>query len=546
MGTINIKAKGSVKHRKAEKAHLDHAKENAHANWMGGPSYDIENPIYNLRLAASSCFFGEPMYYHKDSKETPYRFSSSARLDMGQIDYLRKTLNAVDPCEWRGMSPTDLMESAIDKALDFDAEATLIEAVRLRNEENIRTTPQVILVRAANHPSVKGTGLVRRYAPDIIKRVDELAVQTAYQIEKFGRKGIPNSLKNKAWRDAFTKFDEYQLAKYRMENRCVKTVDVMNLCHPASDAVSKLAKGELKNTGNTWESLISEKGSDKDSWTEAVSVMGHMALLRNLRNLISNDVPQKEYVKKLVEGAEKGKQLPFRYYSAYKAVENAGGNCAGVLDAIEDCFDVSLKNLPHFNGRTMSLCDNSGSAWGTTTSSMGTMHVAEIANLTAAITARVSDEGHVGIFGDRLKTMDLRKRSSVFEEVNKISEIGHGIGGGTEHGIWLFWDQAIKKKEHWDNVFIYSDMQAGHGGLYGTGGYNDYIWSSRGYGSDYIDVPKLIIEYRNRVNPDVNVFCVQVAGYQDTIIPEFYDKTYILGGWGDGLLRFSANMVNAQ
>lgn len=35
---------------------------------------------------------------------------------------------------------------------------------------------------------------------------------------------------------------------------------------------------------------------------------------------------------------------------------------------------------------------------------------------------------------------------------------------------------------------------------------------------------------------------VQVAGYQDTIIPEFYDKTYILGGWGDGLLRFAASM----
>ena len=25
-------------------------------------------------------------------------------------------------------------------------------------------------------------------------------------------------------------------------------------------------------------------------------------------------------------------------------------------------------------------------------------------------------------------------------------------------------------------------------------------------------------------------------------MPEFYDRTYILGGWGEGLLRFAAAM----
>jgi hypothetical protein len=38
------------------------------------------------------------------------------------------------------------------------------------------------------------------------------------------------------------------------------------------------------------------------------------------------------------------------------------------------------------------------------------------------------------------------------------------------------------------------------------------------------------------------VYLVQVAGYQDTLIPEFYDRTYILGGWGDGLLKFADKM----
>jgi len=546
MSTINKKANGTIKGRRASKDHKEYVAKNAHSNWMGGPSYKIGDPIFNLRLAASSCFFGEPMYYHKDSGDKSSCRSRSSYLNSlgtGQLAYLRETLNAIDPNEWRGKTPVELMESAIDAALEYDAEATLKEAVRLRNEDYIRTTPQVIMVRAANHSAVKGTGLVRKYGPQIIKRVDELAVQTAYQIEKFGRKGIPNSLKSKAWRDAFAKFDEYQLSKYRMENRCVKTVDVMNLCHPSSDAISKLAKGELKITGKTWEALLSEKGSNKESWEESVSLMGHMALLRNLRNLLENGVNTKKFLDKLVEGAEKGKQLPFRYYSAYQAVANGGGSqLAPVLDAIEDCLEVSLNNLPHFDGRVMSLCDNSGSAWNTTTSSMGTMHIAQIANLTAAITARVSDEGHIGIFGDRLKDFGVRKKSSIFDQVKKMDTDGHNIGGGTEHGIWLFWDKAIKQKEHWDSVFIYSDQQAGHGGLYGTGGYDNYIWGNRSGGNDYIDIPKLIMDYREKVNPDVMVYCVQIAGYQDTIIPEFYDKTYILGGWGDGLLRFASQM----
>ena len=102
--------------------------------------------------------------------------------------------------------------------------------------------------------------------------------------------------------------------------------------------------------------------------------------------------------------------------------------------------------------------------------------------------------------------------------------------------------QAIRKREHWDTVFVFSDMQAGHGGLYGTNAnaYKDYRWGGK---SNYIDVPRLIARYRQKVNPQVNVFLVQVAGYQDTIIPEFYERTYILGGWSDGLLRFAAAMA---
>ncbi|MEL6177744.1 MAG: TROVE domain-containing protein [Myxococcota bacterium] len=512
----------------------------AHLNWMGGLSYTLSNPLHRLRMAASSCFFGEPMYYHRDRGDRrPVRHQPASRLSDAQVVHLRETLGAMDPQEWRGLSPAELMERAIDEALAHDPEATLQEAVRLRHEEHIRTTPQVILVRAAHHASVRGTGWVRQYGRRIIARADEPAVGLAYQLHRFG-KPVPNALK-KAWRDALERFDDYQLAKYRLENRAIKTVDVVNLVHPRSEAVDRLVRGQLKTTDRTWEAIISASGSNAEAWTRAVDVMGHMALLRNLRNLVKVGLDPEVFVQRLVDGAKRGKQLPFRYYSAHRALGSEAPKA--VLKGVERCLKASLGNLPTFQGRVMSLCDNSGSAHGTTTSSMGTMTIASIANLTAVLTAMNSEEGHVGVFGDRLEVfpVDAARKTSVFTHLKRAERLGKGIGGGTENGIWLFWDRAIREAEHWDAVFVYSDMQAGHGGLFGTNpkAYSDYRWGGSG---QHIDVPRLIKDYRRKVNPEVKVFLVQVAGYQDTIVPEFYDRTWILGGWGEGLLRFAASM----
>lgn len=518
------------------------AEREGHKNWMDGTSFDISNPLVRLRIAASSCFFGEPMYYHRD-KDAPkpgirLRTPETPALTRVQLEKLRKELDAFDPVEWRGLSPKQLLERAIDQALDFDPMETLYEAVRLRLDEHIRTTPQVILVRAAHHPKVRGTGLVREAAKLVIQRADEPAAQLAYQLSEYGAKApIPNALKN-SWRDALERFDEYQLAKYQQGDREVKLVDVVRLVHAKGPVIDKLVKSELKNTGKTWEAIISAEGSTPEAWEKAIDVMGHMGLLRNIRNLLQKNVPQGLFLDKLVAGAKHGKQLPFRYYSAFRAV---GRDASGkVKQAIEKCLNISIGNLPKFPGRLMALCDNSGSARGMPTSSLGSMQVSSIANLQAILAALCADDGYVGIFGDELKVMGVNPSSSVFDQLEKADALGEEVGAGTENGIWLFWRDAIKKKEHWDNVFVFSDMQAGHGGLYGTdsSAYSEFKWQ----GSAHIDVPKLINKYRAEVNPNVNVYLVQVAGYQDTIVPEFYKRTYILGGWGEGLLRFAAQM----
>ena len=38
------------------------------------------------------------------------------------------------------------------------------------------------------------------------------------------------------------------------------------------------------------------------------------------------------------------------------------------------------------------------------------------------------------------------------------------------------------------------------------------------------------------------VYLVQTAGYKDVLIPEYFDKTFILGGWSSNIPLFAAKM----
>jgi hypothetical protein len=519
-------------------------REQAHLNWMTGPSYFLDNPLHTLQMVAASCFFGEPSYYSDESLSKQLCYSpdddESCFITFAS---LRETLQALDPQEWRSLTHKEVLEQSIDKALAFSPEETLKLAAEIRQKWLIRVTPQVILVRAANFPSLKGTGLVRKWAREIVRRSDEVTTGMAYQLSVFG-KPIPNALK-RSWSDFLTSQSEYSLAKYRQERRQVKMVDVVNLTHSHSSSIQKLMTHQLTTTDQTWEAVLSQAGKQggvtRQTWESIIPKMGHMALLRNLRNFLDKDVPTSVFLSRLTDqGAVlKGKQLPFRYWSAYKAVTPYGN--PQVLDALENCLTLSLGELPIFSGRVMSLCDNSGSAQNSTLSSMSDMSVAEVGNLTGLLTGIRSEEGYVGVFGDLLEIHPVRKLASIMSQMHQLDILRDNIGQSTETGIWLFWRQALEREEHWDHVFVYSDMQAGHGGLY-TEGDIDPEYRIAAYQRNYIDVPKLIAAYRAKVNPKVNVYLAQIAGYSDSILPEFFYRTVIFGGWSSGLLHFAAEM----
>jgi hypothetical protein len=344
-----------------------------------------------------------------------------------------------------------------------------------------------------------------------------------------------SSLIKRTWAEKLQEYSRYQLNKYKGK----KLIDLVRISHAFSPDIDELMKtGTLKveESERTWENLKSEG----KTWTEILEKIEipHMALLRNLRGIFTeiNDAEvAKSVTEKLKSGVLNGKQFPFRYWSAYKAIgkENDVNHKGILMDALEECMDIAVDNMPKLKGKTISLSDNSGSAWGSCNSEYGSVYVAEIANLSSLITGKNSEEGEIGLFGDRLIVEPVSKRNGLLSQLKKVNAVEQGegrLGGGTENGIWLFFDDATKNKKHYDNIFIYSDMQAGHGGLYGTNPreYEDFIHGGNGR---HIDVLALVSKYRKEVNPKVNVFSIQVAGYDNSALPENLYRGAILAGW---------------
>ena len=515
-------------------------------NFMGGVSYEF-NPLDTLKMVSASSIFGEPQYYRTSGLKDVGFYGNKTAISYYLFDIPY------------GTTASQLMIDSINKALDYDYKQTLEWALKLRNDYYMRLNPQLIMVLASVHPKRKeftteNPGLFKEINSKIMRRADEPASQLSLYLYLNGDKSKLPSILKRSWCDRLTTASKYELAKYK--NADIGLIDTVRICHAHNISIDELmTTGTIKTDDEmaTWEKLRSNGKSFKEI-LETIR-MPHMALLRNLRNIFmelnegTDDELAKNILETLVNGVESGKQFPFRYYQALKQVKhNEKVHFRTMLiDKLEECIDKSIENMPRLKGKTACLSDNSGSAWGTFNSEYGSMTVAEIDNLSSVITAMSSDDGTVFTFGDKLLESPISKRNGALTQTEIISADAHKkVGMSTENGIWLFFKDAIEKNIKYDNIFIYSDMQAGHAGLYGKG--SDYVIDNESYGTGngynkYIDVLKLINKYRAVVNPKVNVFCTQTAGYDNVLIPEYLYRGALLYGWTGKECVFSKTII---
>lgn len=517
-------------------------------NFMDGESY-VYSPLATLKMISASSIFGEPSYYRDGGiGKRSTRYSARGNEIWSKLlDYI------IIPKEYNGKSTTDIMTEAIDASLDYDYEGTLNWAVELRTVYNVRLNPQIIMVRAAIHPKRKEFTAnnkvnFRFINCQVMQRADEPMVQIAYClfINNGKKNNIPNILK-RSWSDKLSSLKPYAINKYK--NAEIGMINAVRICHANSENINELmSTGDIQvsNSETTWEQMRSA-GKDWMYILENCNI-SHMALIRNLRNIFSeidNVAIADAVIAELKRGVLHGKQFPFRYYSAYKAIRDSNVHHKDILlDALEDCVDISIANMPQLSGKTICLTDNSGSAWGTIPTEYGSVTIAEIDNLSSILTAKCSDEGYVGVFGDRLKIIPISKNDKVLRKLSEINKIGKEIGMSTEGGIWTFFQKATKNKDKFDNIFIYSDMQAGHGELYGTSTQQQEYRNADCSCGMYINVFQCLLNYRRQVNKNVNMFSVQTAGYDNSILPEYAYRTSMMSGWTGKEAMFAKMLID--
>lgn len=228
-------------------------------------------------------------------------------------------------------------------------------AIEAREVMNLRHVPLWIVRNMA--ASTKHKHLVSSTMTRIIQRPDELTeFLSLYWLKK--RQPLSAQVK-KGLAAAFTKFDEYQLAKYNRDT-AVKLKDVLFLSHakPKDDAQAKMWTRLIENKlaiPDTWEVALSAGTDKKEAWTRLLKErkLGAMALLRNLRNMEKADIPP-ALIEECLDAANFRRVLPFRFIAAAKYNPH-------IEDAIERAMLKSLAEMPKLPGMTVLLLDSSGS-----------------------------------------------------------------------------------------------------------------------------------------------------------------------------------------
>lgn len=262
----------------------------------------------------------------------------------------------------------------------------------------------------------------------------------------------------------------------------------------------------LKAAGATWEWLAGwlndGKGMDADAWAAVLPSMGYMARLRNIRNVEQAGVPA-SVLDGLAgylmdpERVARSKQLPMRFLSAYKEMENS----LRWAWPLEQGLEHSLDNVPVLPGRTLILVDLSWSMFHAI-SDQSKLAFWEAAAIFGTALARRAEHADVVAYGSSSRVVKLDRTTSVLSAVRK--HFGSDMGGTDTFGAV----SAHYRRGFHDRVVILTDEQ--HSG------------------------------YRSptaAVDPGTPVYTWNLAGYQAGHGPSGEGNRHTFGGLSDAAFR---------
>lgn len=455
-------------------------------------------------------------------------------------------------------------------------------AIYARQKGNMRSSSHLLASILPNR--IAGTEWAKNFYERIVVRPDDISeILSAYYVHN---KSLPNAMR-KGFKKAFEKFDPYQLDKYKMNNRSISLVDLVNLLHPTPHGKMKKAYEDLvltkgKNLHTMYESKILEKersaaGKTKqkdvaEAKAEAISTvldnpagMPIMNLLRNLRAILI-DAPDKveEACRQLTvrDKILKSRLLPFRFATAYQEIEkltygqcyDKGGSISfesdrkgqvsevefvslkgRILGALETAINISCENIPELEGNVAILIDHSGSVRGdggghSRVSPFSETTTAMIGNLFGCMMAYKQKDTYIGLFGDKLIATPINRDEGVLGNAASTFREGAKCGGATENGLYEFLETCIKERKKIDNLIIFSDM------VIGSGGYGPWDMSSR-YKRSFKDV---FDDFR-KLNPQCHTACVNIRATSGKSVFHRSMNVTEISGWSTSVFDIIAS-----
>ena len=395
-------------------------------------------------------------------------------------------------------------------------------AVYTRRENGLRSVSHLVAGELAKRKDVKGASWLRKFYRRVVRRPDDVLEILAY-LQGHGQpdlRKLSNAMK-RGLGDALTGFDAYQLAKYKGEGKAITLVDAVNLLHPKSTvALTALMKGALK-PAETWETKLTQAGQTAakegmtneqktalkgQAWMDLLRArkLGYLACLRNLRNIADQSPEALPLALEFLtdpKQVEKSLVFPFQFFTAAEALTGSPAATNAVRNALNKAMELSLSNVPVFEGPTLIAFDNSGS-----------MHhpskrPAIIAALFAAVLFKAGKDADVISFSSNATYVHANPGDSLQTLANVF--MGSGRPQGTNfHAIFQTARRAYKR------IVILSDMEA-------WAGHYTPAAAFKAYKHQFECDPQVITFNLNSVSgtmqfPEPKV--ASLAGFSDTVL----------------------------
>lgn len=323
-------------------------------------------------------------------------------------------------------------------------------AIKARHEGNLRHVPLLICAAMAKH---HGGTIVADTIESVVSRADELTelVMIACKINgqsPANSKKVLSAQMKKGLARAFTKFDEYRLAKYDRPG-AVRLRDVLFMCHAKPKDKKqhyvwrRLTEGNLKNP-DTWEVSLSGGGDKRETFERLLSEakLGYLALLRNLRNMLESGVDRSLIESAILDRKGADRVLPFRFVAAAR-------HAVQLEPVIDRALVASIEAVEPLRGATAILVDVSGSmSWRISDRS-------DLSRLDAAAAlAAVSncEQSRVFTFSNGLVEVPPRKGMAGIDAIIKSQ-----MHGGTNLGGAVDW---VNRNVKCDRLIVITDEQS--------------------------------------------------------------------------------------